>query len=507
MLLGGDVSPSLLEDVLADLATRGGIRAVEGADGEDLLTPAVEAALAIVRGVTPRSQSRLPPNASPSVPAFAASVGGARADARTETPSPAPAYETLKLSEPPPPPAAEDDADAPSSLEDAVMREISERSPYPGPARASAPELPPIVEPSELRPRSSNPPADPGAAAADDDPRLLPSIPPDAIVPETVAADAAAPEEARMEAAAPAPASELATPAPAKERTLDPAPSSGESASRDEGPFVSPFDAAVPAAGAALAPSATVDSKASAPKVAAPEAIESVARTEPAVIAVPVPAASERPPSIAPRKKASFPWGLVAAFLVLAGAVVAAIHFAGTEADSLTAPPPSALPANAPPPTVATANAPPANAPPPTIATANAPPANAPPASAPTASTPTASPPRTSVATASAVTTVVATASAPTASIAPATRPTPPPADGLPPGIEVPPGSGYLEVTAPPGANVRVDGALIGTGPTVSRVVAAGYHEVAVEQGGHETPQVIEVRDGKTTRVRSAAGP
>jgi hypothetical protein len=60
------------------------------------------------------------------------------------------------------------------------MREISDRSPFPGSAQPSAPELPPIVEPSELRPRSSNPPAEPTA-----DVTALPSIPPDAIVPDT----------------------------------------------------------------------------------------------------------------------------------------------------------------------------------------------------------------------------------------------------------------------------------------------------------------------------------
>ena len=44
MLLAGDVSPSLLEDVLVDLASRGAIRAVQGPDGVDFLAPAVEAA-------------------------------------------------------------------------------------------------------------------------------------------------------------------------------------------------------------------------------------------------------------------------------------------------------------------------------------------------------------------------------------------------------------------------------------------------------------------------------
>jgi len=62
------------------------------------------------------------------------------------------------------------------------MREISERSDRPEPNVASDP--PPLIEPSELRPRSSNPPAPPGPTPPlreQADP--FPSIPPDAIVP------------------------------------------------------------------------------------------------------------------------------------------------------------------------------------------------------------------------------------------------------------------------------------------------------------------------------------
>ncbi|MDP9037018.1 MAG: response regulator, partial [Myxococcota bacterium] len=60
MLLAGEIAPSLLEDLLADLAARGAIRAVQGPKGEDLLTPAVTAALAVLRGAPPASRS-LPP--------------------------------------------------------------------------------------------------------------------------------------------------------------------------------------------------------------------------------------------------------------------------------------------------------------------------------------------------------------------------------------------------------------------------------------------------------------
>ncbi len=199
MLLDGEVSPSLLEDVLADIASRGAIRSVEGPGGVDMLTSRVEAALAAARVVDSRPPSMAPPRFSqePRIP-----------------PAPQPRQVSLW-------PALEDDSvraasapaiddGAPSSLEDAVMREISDRSPFPGSAHPSAPELPPIVEPSDLRPRSSNPPAQDDSEAVAGP---LPSIPPDAIVPETHDSDgvehAAAPSEV-----APEVAPTLAEPAP-----------------------------------------------------------------------------------------------------------------------------------------------------------------------------------------------------------------------------------------------------------------------------------------------------
>src|SRR5579884_3583311 len=162
MLLGGDASPALLEDVLADLAARGVVRAVEGPDGADLLTPAVHTALAVLRGGAhpPRS---LPPNARPSAAPAPAVVAAARApspapgaSAAAAVPSPAPEA-AFTLSEPPPPPAAsiDDDVGPPSSLEDAVVPEPSgeERLPLPSippdavvPATSSGevPTVPPV---------------------------------------------------------------------------------------------------------------------------------------------------------------------------------------------------------------------------------------------------------------------------------------------------------------------------------------------------------------------------
>jgi DNA-binding response OmpR family regulator len=171
MLLDGEISPSLLEDVLTDLAARGAIRSVEGPGGIDLLTSRVVGALAAWRGGVARAVSVAPPRLLPE-PELGPSHAPFRASLRpiAEVPLDEGAGTAVAAS-------AEDGT--PSSLEDAVMREISDRSPFPGSAQSSAPVLPPIVEPSELRPRSSNPPAEVDPFAE----KPLPSIPPDAIVP------------------------------------------------------------------------------------------------------------------------------------------------------------------------------------------------------------------------------------------------------------------------------------------------------------------------------------
>ena len=238
LLLAGEASPSLVEDVLSDLAARCAVRGVEGAGGTDLLTPAVEAALAVLTGALPSRRS-LPPNARPSIlpraaptiqapvvlspPVPVPSPVAIPVPARLPVPAaavplarvqdPAPPLGQLSSPSPPPrspvpflidpssnPPAAaaseppllhfaEDDG-APSSLADAVMREISDRSPEPATVQGGHPgtvqgglDLPPIIEPSELRPRSSNPPPPDRDDPDYGDNAFLPSIPPDAIVP------------------------------------------------------------------------------------------------------------------------------------------------------------------------------------------------------------------------------------------------------------------------------------------------------------------------------------
>jgi DNA-binding response OmpR family regulator len=414
MLLGGEVEPALLEDVLVDLASRGAIRAVEGADGTDLLSPAVEAALSVLQGSPRSARVSLPPNARPSVlpaPAVLRPRSEPRrivAVAREPEPPPAPAYESIAVSEPPPAPRpAPSDDGVPSSLEDAVMREISDRSPDPGGAHVPTSNPPPIVEPSALRKRSSNPPAvDDDWDTVEEQPPLA-SIPPDAVVPETAASFAAPEPEHDTDLEAPYSSPFATTTEPLAPTLALPSP-----------PQPSPEPP----------PPRTIEPTLPLPRVAPPE-------VEPG------------PESVIPRRSA---WPFIAAFAGLGLAVGVVLHVRGGDAPEATLP---------------TASAPPVAVPPT-------------PATAPV--------------------TVSAPAAAPSATTL---------SDDLPPGAEVPPGFGLVEVTAPAGSRVRIDGAIGGAGPVASLVAAPGYHEVRVEQDGHDTKQVIEVRAGKTTRVKSAPGP
>jgi hypothetical protein len=64
-----------------------------------------------------------------------------------------------------------------------------------------------------------------------------------------------------------------------------------------------------------------------------------------------------------------------------------------------------------------------------------------------------------------------------------------------------------VEVTAPAGARVRIDGKVVGTGPLVSAPVSAGYHDLRVERGDKDSKEVFEVRVGKVTRVKATLPP
>jgi CheY-like chemotaxis protein len=421
ILLAGDVSPSLVEDVLADLAIRGVVRGVQGARGTDVLTPAIEAALAAVRG--PRKSSN-PPSPSPSRPALPTSqpqtpsVATHRAAviappvvappamqlAAVVPPEPPPEerFEAFTLSEPPAAPVSEEEPDsaAPASLEDAVMRQLGD-SPHPG---AAAPS---IVEPSQLRPRSSNPPE--GLELLSDEGAPLPSIPPDAVVPAAISGE---------EQAAPPSAPDLSESPPEA-----PPPSAPRHEQRSQ---TQPLPPSLPPA---------------------PPPLDRTLRLP----AAPAPRSVDRAASAAPPPKRS-PWPIVLAFVALGLAVGAVWH--ARSADG----PPAASSARAP---------------------ERVPGAVAPalgPASA--LATFAAGPP--------------STASA-----------------GRDPGASAVLASGYglVEVTVPTGVHVRIDGAIAGSGPTLSLVAAPGYHEVRIEQDGGYSKHVVEVQSGRTTRIDSAQLP
>jgi CheY-like chemotaxis protein len=407
MLLAGGVAPALLEDVLVDLASRGAILAVEGLDGVDLLTPAVEAALAVLQGES--------------------------------TPLGPGSYESISPSVRPPPgrAAGPSSEDPPSSLEDAVMREISDRSPNPGSARVPPSDPPPIVEPSALRKRSSNPPADDeGTLDAVEEWVPLGSLPPDAMVPDAAMGDEPFPVSPSAPSAA----------MTARETAQDGDP---EGQGDSDPPFhpepEAEYDTEVEAMYSS--PFALTEQRPPPPVWGAPPPTP-VEPTVPLSLPAPSPAEvrTRETPSILPRRS---PWTFVAV-LALLGLAVGALVYAGNDRTQAT-PAPARAPSATPPAVPASTTAPPA-----------------------------------------------------AAGSAPATTD---PGDELPPGAEVPPGFGLIEVTAPTGAQVRVDGAIAGTGPAASLVAAPGYHEVRVELDGQDSKDVIEVRSGKTVRVRSSSGP
>ncbi len=189
LLLEGQVVPSFLDDVLTDLAARGAVVGVHDEEGNEILEPAIAAALAVLQGAPARSSTPLSPIRPSMTPP---PVIAKPRDSAQESSVNVSIGEILAPAAPPPEPkirtgvskaaavetslsvsvqelldeearvlAEERRNSKPSSLEDAVIQKLSESSPAPG-THTSSPLPPPIVEPSALRPRSSNPPATKG---------------------------------------------------------------------------------------------------------------------------------------------------------------------------------------------------------------------------------------------------------------------------------------------------------------------------------------------------------
>ncbi len=505
MLLAGEVPPSLFEDVIADLAARGAVRAVQGAGGVDLLGPAVESATRVLLGA-PRAAGGLPPNARPSVKVPAMPARRLRPAAPTEPPaSPAPlaslepaespeppTFEALVSLAPPPPrapaptsssPALEDGEGIPSSLEDAVMRELSDRSPAPGGAHLPS-NPPPIVEPSELRRRSSNPPAAPPAQATSEERVPLPSLPPDAIVPgassseeipasephglldEVMADDEVRSEppeaagsadtdvEGRYEALLAASTQPLTMPGTAPASRSVPPPASVPAIETTQPMRIAPRTEPPSGVPEATTEAASALEPGTAPaETAAPEVYPEPLAPAPTAETDDGPAPDE-PPGASPAGR-SGGGGFWLLALLGAGLVIAFALGRGPDRVPEPGPPPTPLP------------------------------------SLPSTTTPPSTPD-------------AGTLPGPSGSAAPTAAPTAAPEPG--PSPEIPPGMGLIYAPAPAGARVRIDGAIAGVGAQFL-VAGPGFHDVRVERDGGDSRSVVEVRAGETTRVDPAANP
>jgi DNA-binding response OmpR family regulator len=152
LILEGNCSASLVEDLVCDLAARGIVTAIENDMGEDILAPEV----ARIAAYTDTRAAFAPRTATPEP-----GPAGADAIARMPVAGACAGDNGLGLCESPEPGGVNraDGDGAGASLEDAVMREIAFRSPEPAPLGLPL-DRALMVEPSSLRPRTS-PPAEP----------------------------------------------------------------------------------------------------------------------------------------------------------------------------------------------------------------------------------------------------------------------------------------------------------------------------------------------------------
>jgi DNA-binding response OmpR family regulator len=138
LILCGGCEPALLDDLLCDLAGRGLVVGVDGADGEDMLLKAVTDLLQHTdarASFAPRAGTPSP--VAPLIVVEPDACANDRAAPMCTSPAPG----------------------AASSLEDAVLREVIHRSPEPMATRPALPDAAPsLIDPQSLRPRTSPPP-------------------------------------------------------------------------------------------------------------------------------------------------------------------------------------------------------------------------------------------------------------------------------------------------------------------------------------------------------------
>jgi DNA-binding response OmpR family regulator len=151
LILEGNCSASLVEDIVCDLAARGIVTAIEDDMGEDLLAPEVARLAAFVdtrAAFGPRTATPEPVPAGPSAVAHlpAAPVAVVAVDAGACA-----GDSGLGLCESPEPGGVERPVGEGASLEDAVVREVAFRSPEPAPLGL------PSIAPAVLRQRIAGP--------------------------------------------------------------------------------------------------------------------------------------------------------------------------------------------------------------------------------------------------------------------------------------------------------------------------------------------------------------
>jgi CheY-like chemotaxis protein len=546
LILGSEVAPAQLEAVLCDLATHGAVVGVHGADGVDLLGPALEQELASIRrGAAPsgppdqatmlqdRPTLDAPPAAPVIEPATAGPGLGSDAGTRVSLDSdsaagsnmdsaagPRPALEsdagtrvTLDSDPGPPPQGArpgtgaqggepapvgneaiavrwesapeidvehsdrpvgwqDRDERTPSSLEAAVIRQLSDRTPLPAPAPAAIDQhASSIVDASGLKARATAAPSASGLA--------LPSLPPDAVVPGT-------PSEEHLHAADPVIASAPPPPpgaAPARaSRDDDVQAKPSDDSTREEA-----AEARARADAAVLEASREASARGWGAAASVAESSSRMAtssndfgrRSAHVVPARPAAETSE-PPKPPGTGGGSFGIGLLVALGAMA-ALGLGLRYGGSRiGEAVPAPSDPQITTETPFPEL------PATAPVVSVLPA-----------APTAASAVPTLPVTPAGRTQVAPTGVPVTALPIASAPPTTGEDLP----LPPGMVVSPNQGLLDVDTVGKEAIFVDGVELGKGPTLRLVLTPGVHEVRQRVRGEWRIRFVLIRPSRRTRL------
>jgi DNA-binding response OmpR family regulator len=528
LILNSEVAPAQLEAVLCDLATHAAIIGVHADGGLDLLGPALELELASIRRGTapsgPPDQVTMPEVApprdfdsvsarSPNLDAVAEPRPTLESDAGTRVtldsdpspPSHAGAAPMTQVALPEGAPSADErppvgnegiavrwesapeiDVEhsdrpvgwkdrqdlTPSSLEAAVIREISDRTPLPAPAPPAPgePNAPSIVDASGLKARTM------ATAAASGGP--LPSLPPDAVVPGTPSEEHLSAAD-RVISSAPPPTESQATSRPQSEISQA---NGSEELTRDEVAARARADAAVLEASREATARAWENAASvaeSSGRVAVHASHEISRRPAGVVPAHPVSQTSE-PPRPPGTTGGSFGIGLLVALGAMAALGLGLRYGRSRLGEAAPAPTDPQVTAEAPFPELPTAG----------------PAVTVPPASLSAAS------PTSAVSAAPFARTPASASGVPVSALPLASAP---PTSGddlpLPPGLLVTANQGLLDVETGGKEALFVDGVELGKGPALRLVLAPGVHEVRQRVRGEWRIRFVLIRPSRRTRL------